>query len=474
MKLESVFLKVFLIILVGGSSTALGVQRVEASGTIYIRADGSIDPPTAPISTVDNSTYAFADNINDSIVVERDNTVIDGAGHTLYIDRMWYVGIDLAGRTNVTVRNAQITNAAFLGLAGIGLNSSSNNSIIGNNITNNRGYGIVLHSSSNNSIIGNNITANHSFGICLDSSSRNRISENNITNNDYEGICLGWSSSNSICGNNIAHNGEGGIWLYCSFSNSIIGNNITANNEYGIRLEHSSTNSVIGNNIAKSEYGISFYGDSSGNRFYHNHFIDNSQQVRVYPYANVWDDGYPSGGNYWSNYNGTDSDQDGIGDTPYVIDVNSTDNYPLMGMFYCSAMIWQEKLYAVNIISNSTVSRIGHVVQTLSQWPNHTIIEESFESIFFYVSGEDGTYGFCRVDIPVDLLNATYRVFVNRTEVPCNLLPCSNSTHSYLYFNYTHSKQEVTVIPEFPSFLIPPLFFLATLLAVITYRRKRR
>jgi hypothetical protein len=146
----------------------------------------------------------------------------------------------------------------------------------------------------------------------------------------------------------------------------------------------------------------------------------------------------------------------------------------LMGMFYCSAMIWQEKLYAVNIISNSTVSRIGHVVQTLSQWPNHTIIEESFESIFFYVSGEDGTYGFCRVDIPVDLLNATYRVFVNRTEVPCNLLPCSNSTHSYLYFNYTHSKQEVTVIPEFPSFLIPPLFFLATLLAVITYRRKRR
>jgi hypothetical protein len=76
---------------------------------------------------------------------------------------------------------------------------------------------------------------------------------------------------------------------------------------------------------------------------------------------------YPSGGNYWSDYKETDANHDGIGDTPYVIDANNTDNYPLMGTFYGSAMMWQEKTYAVNVISNSTVSSIG---PTLSIHPD--------------------------------------------------------------------------------------------------------
>jgi hypothetical protein len=55
--------------------------------------------------------------------------------------------------------------------------------------------------------------------------------------------------------------------------------------------------------------------------------------VRIYgeSFANVWDDGYPSGGNYWSDYSGIDVNGDKIGDTPYVIDVDNQDNYPLMG-----------------------------------------------------------------------------------------------------------------------------------------------
>jgi hypothetical protein len=44
---------------------------------------------------------------------------------------------------------------------------------------------------------------------------------------------------------------------------------------------------------------------------------------------NFWDDSYPSGGNYWSDYTGLDLDEDGIGDTPYIF-VGNQDNYPLM------------------------------------------------------------------------------------------------------------------------------------------------
>jgi nitrous oxidase accessory protein NosD len=74
---------------------------------------------------------------------------------------------------------------------------------------------------------------------------------------------------------------------------------------------------------------------SSNNTFYHNSFINNTQHVHIETagHANSWDNGYPSGGNYWSDYNGTEANHDGIGDTPYVIDANNIDNYPLMTQY---------------------------------------------------------------------------------------------------------------------------------------------
>jgi len=44
---------------------------------------------------------------------------------------------------------------------------------------------------------------------------------------------------------------------------------------------------------------------------------------------NAWDRGYPSGGNYWSDYNGSDVNRDGLGDSPYLVFDNDTDHYPL-------------------------------------------------------------------------------------------------------------------------------------------------
>jgi parallel beta-helix repeat protein len=140
--------------------------------------------------------------------------------------------------------------------------------------------------------------------------------------------------------NNLTNNGEG-ILLESSSYNNIAGSNITANNNYGIWLRSSSNNSIVKNNImANRQYGLVFDA-SSNNTVYHNRFVDNAAQVLSVGSVNVWDDGYPSGGNWWSNYNGTDvysgafqniTGSDGIGDKPYVIDENNQDRYPL-GVF---------------------------------------------------------------------------------------------------------------------------------------------
>jgi nitrous oxidase accessory protein NosD len=68
--------------------------------------------------------------------------------------------------------------------------------------------------------------------------------------------------------------------------------------------------------------------------FYLNNFFNNTENVEKYitdlqefP-TNIWDNG--TIGNYWSDYEGLDSDEDGIGDTPYIINENNQDNHPLM------------------------------------------------------------------------------------------------------------------------------------------------
>ena len=82
----------------------LNIERSGAESTIHILADGSINPSTANIVTVDNVVYTFMDNVYEAIVVERDDIVIDGAGHTLQ-GTGGDTGIDLTERSNVTIEN---------------------------------------------------------------------------------------------------------------------------------------------------------------------------------------------------------------------------------------------------------------------------------------------------------------------------------------------------------------------------------
>jgi parallel beta-helix repeat protein len=445
---------------------SVNTKSVKASGTIYIRADGSVDPSTAPIVSIDNITYSFNSSIYESIVVEKDNIIVDGEDYVVQGTGSG-TGIAIAERNNVTIRNASIkafgygiqlqsannsnifdSNITANWNAGIWLSASAHNSIVGNNITSSAFYGIYLNSSSNinisgnniancslsgitlqssnNNIVGNNITgstygiwlngcsnnnlsknamndnsynlyvvgsvpedfmhpidpsnlangkpiyylsnqngltinpatspqvgylaliecanitvenlslSNNGHGLLLVKTNDSRVANNNITNNII-GMELFSSWNNNLSNNNISNN-TGGLWLHRSTNNTMSDNNVAGSSGYGIALFSSSNdNIVIGNNVTASEtYGI--YLPSLNDRVFHNN-LRNKNQVRALPKTNILDDGYPSGGNYWSNYNGTDlysgpyqneTGSDGIGDQPVVINAKNTDRYPLM------------------------------------------------------------------------------------------------------------------------------------------------
>ena len=89
-------------------------------------------------------------------------------------------------------------------------------------------------------------------------------------------------------------------------------------------------NTIMGNNASNNVYGIRLGPSSDNNHLYHNNIMSNTQNA-IDLGRNIWDNGYPSGGNYWSDYTGIDADGDGIGDTPYNIpEGNNQDHYPFM------------------------------------------------------------------------------------------------------------------------------------------------
>jgi parallel beta-helix repeat protein len=401
--------------------------------------------------------YTVTDDINSSIVVEKNSIAIDGLGHLIQGNaESWQtaegIGIDLTGRENVSVTNMIVMSF----YTGISLHFSNGNSLsnitLGNNfysmyivgssynvinnntvVSGNCGiYFFFDHDSFqvnfNNVLIGNYIFGCDSYGVRLVTCSSTFMRANTMSSSNCVFGVEGWDfehyfndidSSNTVNGRpvyfwvnksnrsvptdagyvalvnstnvlvkdlnihnvlqavvlaytdgstveNVTASGcQEGIHLEVSQNNTISSNDISFSG-YGIRFSErggSSNNIVIGNRfscdadgillwggtnntlsdnsvINAYEFGIScFYAD--GNNVYHNTFISKGQAAYYYkPGANTWNNGYPSGGNYWSDYVGTDvfcgpsqneTGCDGVGDNPYVIDENNQDNYPLMG-----------------------------------------------------------------------------------------------------------------------------------------------
>jgi peptide/nickel transport system substrate-binding protein len=154
------------------------------------------------------------------------------------------------------------------------------------------------------------------------------------------GIYLPNIDSSSILANFLILN-QYGLHLSLSYNNVVSGNSIVNCTAEGIRLSYSSNNTISKNNIETNYVGIQIQS-STGNAFYHNN-LNRNTHLQAYAETgnstNAWDGGYPWCGNYWSDYNGTDTrsgsfqnetEPDGAGDTHYTIDATNIDNYPLI------------------------------------------------------------------------------------------------------------------------------------------------
>ena len=246
-------------------------------------------------------------NGNDEFTSENGVTGGSGTSDDPYIIENWEINASF--QDGITIRNTSV-------------NFSIMNCLVHNGGIN--FDGIVFINVTNGVIEVTKITGNRN-GIMFrtqypgkENSENNIIRYNNILSNKNDGIHFehtgwGYHSNNFIAHNNISYNNRG-IYLIMSAYNHIVANNIISNDEVGLKLD------MCG-------------GGGEFNKIYHNNLVNNGdyQAFEQGGPTNTWDDGYPSGGNYWCDYTGEDNNGDGIGDTPYPIpDGNNEDRYPLM------------------------------------------------------------------------------------------------------------------------------------------------
>ena len=218
-------------------------------------------------------------------------------------------GISVTGGSNVTVSTNHV-----LGPNGSIWVRSMTAVVVDSNVLN--GPGVIVNSTRDAAITGNRITGGQ-ITLCCGPNDQIMISGNEIGG--------GWEGLAAIAASNV----------------TIQGNNFSAIARSAIRLEGSFAVNVLMNRISDSGTGITVRWGTHDVSIRHNGFAGNQVQAIVDTATSImWDDGYPSGGNFWSDYTGVDNcsgpnqdvcpDPDGIGDTPYTIDANNSDRYPLI------------------------------------------------------------------------------------------------------------------------------------------------
>ncbi len=353
----------------------IGVE-ISVSGipSIYENSHISSAPPVSGDWIIDEKTI-----IKDDTLIVNGSIIVTSTGELILLNSEIYMNLDSDGQYridvygNITIVESKITaynteynyyirvfygaklhienseisyagytEGDFGDKTGLWINTSY--AVIINAKIHHNYYGIYIGTYSNYDFIcGNTFEYNNIDGLLILGGMYNYICDNTIQENYGRGMDIR-GSYNYILNNTIRYNGDDGIYIYAGDYNIIYGNNIYSNDGDGICCDvFAKYNRIYGNTIRNNgDEGIQLSEYSEDNRISFNNFIDNSQQYYCYrSEVNRWisinDIRYTYGGyihinklgNYWDDYTGSDSDHDGVGETPYT-DTCVNDTRPLI------------------------------------------------------------------------------------------------------------------------------------------------
>jgi len=293
------------LLFIGMLTLAFNIQPAKAEPTTIIVPDDYPTIQEAINNANEGDTVLVRSGVYcENLVIDKSVLVIgENRVSTIIQSRSTDGDVFLVDASDVMIANLTIT----LGLAGVYLSSYAQRVTVHSNIIIRNGLGI--YSAGENCNFSLNQIIRNKVGIAFSRSSNNTVSNNFVGENEWIGISFeDYSEKNLVISNIIKENGYNPFDEFCA--------------------------------------GI-FFCESSNNTIFYNDIINNKVQVYDWQWThvgynesiNTWDNGYPSGGNYWSDYVGVDyfsgpyqneTGSDGIGDTPYNIDKNDVDHYPLM------------------------------------------------------------------------------------------------------------------------------------------------
>jgi len=316
-------------------------------------------------------------------------------------------------------------------------------------------YGVLV-SKHGNVTIQNGTIIDFQRGIYIDNST-DEINIINITILNTDGIAIDAQDTSElhVVNNTISGSYTEGIKLEKCHYAVVSGNIVSKNVHYGIRIQESDNCTVSNNTIKHNEQSGIEFDRSSQNKIFNNNFINNTPNARNrwQSEENAWNVSYPYGGNYWDDYfdqsifdkasgkNQTIPGPDGIGDTPYTIDGDNQDEYPLMNPYGSKLQLfdvtWEKEENGEERIKNCPIAIFSDSSMTKF---NKTLIKDG--KISFNVSG--GT--FCKVIFFRELLDGAFKVFIDGT--PTAFILNWDETHIFLNVTYSEENHNVKIDGE--------------------------
>ena len=319
------------------SLTLVQSAESQSTGAIFIKADGTVSG-TDKIQRNGN-LYSLTDDIyNSPITVECNHIILDGKGFTHQGGSTSWVGGTVA--INLTCSDVTVKNFRIVGFWEVGVLGAWN----GNTVTN-----------------------------C------------NITGTD-RAVSI-YADDYVVTGNYLADKNHVGVRV--RGTNSTLAKNTIIDNFIGIDITNTTGSLITANQFENNMIAVST--DYGGFQLFHNNFINQtvgsggawSATVLHTSYfsqaANItlplWDNGFPSGGNYWSDYatrypNASEIGSSGIGDTQYIIGIACAVNSSTVNTYIVEAVDRYPLLTPVNIAEATIITSSHRPSDTLLQSPS--------------------------------------------------------------------------------------------------------